>query len=61
MQQEPTLLPQQRSANVPNALHHLLLEMLEERADVALTDMVSKHGGDGLTVGLDDLNGLYQP
>jgi len=34
--------------------------MLEERADVALTDMVSEHGGDGLTVGLDDLRHLFQ-
>ena len=24
-------------------------------------DMVSGHGGDGLTVGLDDLSGLFQP
>jgi len=28
---------------------------------VALRDMVSGHGGDGLTVGLDDLTGLFRP
>jgi len=29
--------------------------------DVALRDMVSGHGGDGLMIGLDDLRGLSQP
>ena len=29
--------------------------------DIALKDMVSGHGGDGLMVGLDDLSGLCQP
>jgi len=29
--------------------------------DVALRDMVSGHGGDGLMAGLDDLSGLFQP
>jgi len=29
--------------------------------DVALRDMVSRHGGDGLMVGLDDVSGLFQP
>ena len=28
--------------------------------DVALRDMVSGHGGDGLAVGPDDLRGLFQ-
>jgi len=28
---------------------------------VALRDMVSRHGGDGSTVGLDDLSGLFYP
>ena len=29
--------------------------------DVALRDVVSGHGGDGLVVGLDGLSGLFQP
>jgi len=29
--------------------------------NVALRDMVSGHGGDGLMVGLGDLRGLFQP
>ena len=28
---------------------------------VALRDVVSGHGGDGLMVGLDNLSGLFQP
>jgi len=28
---------------------------------VALRDLVSGHGGDGLMVELDDLSGLFQP
>ena len=39
----------------------LSLEVFEKRADVALRDMVSGHGGDGLAVGLDDLRCLFQP
>ena len=31
------------------------LEVLKNRVDVALRDMVSGHGGGGLVVGLDDL------
>lgn len=61
MQQEPTLLLQQISANVPNAFHHLLLEVSKKRADVALRDMVREHGGDGLTVGPDHFSHLFQP
>jgi len=34
------------------------LEVFIKRADVALRNVVSGHGGDGLTVGLDDLIGL---
>jgi len=37
------------------------LEVFMKRADVALRDVVSGHGGDGLMVGLDDLSGLFQP
>ena len=37
------------------------LEVFTNRVDVALRDMVSGHGGDGLTVGLRDLSGLFQP
>ena len=35
------------------------LEVLKKH--VALRDVVSGHGGDGLTVALDDLSGLFQP
>ena len=37
------------------------LKVLKNCGDVALKDMVSGHGGDGLAVGLDDLSGLFQP
>ena len=37
------------------------LEVLKSRVDVALRDVVSGHGGGGLTVGLGDLRGLFQP
>ena len=36
------------------------VEVLKKRVDVALTDMVSGHGGNGLMVGLDDFSGLFQ-
>ena len=39
----------------------LSLEVFKKCVDVALRDMVSKQGGDGLMVGLDDLRGLFQP
>ena len=34
------------------------LEVLKNCGDVALRDVVSGHGGDGLVVGLGDLKGL---
>jgi len=34
------------------------LEVFKECRDVALRDMVSEHGGDGLMVGCNDLSGL---
>jgi len=37
------------------------LEVLKNRVDVALRDVVSGHGGDELVVGLNDLRGLFQP
>ena len=37
------------------------LEVLRSRVDVALRDVGSRHGGGGLTVGLDELSGLFQP
>ena len=37
------------------------LEQFKKQVDVALRDMVSGHGGDGLMVGLGDLGGLFQP
>jgi len=37
------------------------LEMFREHGDVALRDLVSEHGGNGLVVGLYVLSGLFQP
>jgi len=37
------------------------LEAFKRRADVALRDVVSGHGGGGLMVGLGHLSGLFQP
>ena len=39
----------------------LSMEVLKKHGDLALRDMVSGHRRDGLTVGLDDLSGLFQP
>ena len=36
------------------------LEVLKKCVDVALRDVVSRHSGDGLIVGLGDLSGLFQ-
>ena len=36
------------------------LEVFKNNADVALRDMINGHGGEGLTVGLDDVSGLYR-
>ena len=36
------------------------LEVFKKCVDVALRDMVSRHGGDGLAVGLVELSGLFQ-
>jgi len=36
------------------------LEAFKKRVSVALRDMISEHGGDGSTVGLDNLSGLFQ-
>jgi len=36
-------------------------EVFKKRVDVALLDMVYRHGGVGVTVGLDDLRDLFQP
>jgi len=38
----------------------LSLEVLRSDVDVALRDVVSGHGGDGLMVVLDDPSGLFQ-
>ena len=38
----------------------LSLEVFKNRVDVALRDVVSGHGRDGLMVGLNDLSGLFQ-
>jgi len=37
------------------------MEAFRMRVDVALRDVVSGHGGDGLMVALDDLRDLFQP
>jgi len=37
------------------------LEVFREKLDVALRDVVSGRGENGLMVGLDDLKGLFQP
>lgn len=37
------------------------LEVLRNRMDVALRDLVSGHDEGGLAVGLGDLRGLFQP
>jgi len=39
----------------------LPLEEFKKYVDVALRNVVSGHGGDGLVVGLDDLSGHFQP
>jgi len=39
-----------------NIFYHIMLSLTL----VDLRDTVSRHGGDGLTVGLDDLRGLLQ-
>ena len=36
----------------------MFLETLKKRVDVALRDVVSGHGGDGLATGQNDLSGL---
>ena len=37
------------------------LEVFKNCVDVALRDVVSECGGEGMVVGLDDLRGLLQP
>jgi len=37
------------------------VKVFKKHIDVALRDMISGHGGDGLMVVLDDLSGLFQP
>jgi len=37
------------------------LEVLKNHVDVALMDMVSGHGGDGLMVGWGELRGVFEP
>jgi len=39
----------------------LSMEVFKKRLDVALRDVVCWHGGDGVTVVLDDLRGLFPP
>ena len=41
-------------------MESLFLEVLKKCADVALRDVVSGDGSDGLMVGLDDLK-VFQP
>ena len=44
-----------------DVVESLSLEVFKKCGDVTVTAVVSGHGGDGLTVGLDDLRGLFQP
>jgi len=37
------------------------MEVFKKRVDVALRDMVNRHGGVGWMVGLHGLRGLFQP
>ena len=37
------------------------LEVFRSCGDVTLRDVVSRHGGNGLMVGLGDLSGLFKP
>ena len=39
----------------------LSLEVFKKYVDMAPRDVVSRHGGGGLVVGLDDLRDLFQP
>ena len=41
-------------------MESLTLEVFRIHVNVALRDVVSRHGGDGLIVGLDDPRGLFQ-
>jgi len=43
------------------AVQSLPLEVLKRRVGVALRDVVSGHGGDGLMAGLGDLSAPFQP
>ena len=42
-------------------VHSPSLEVFKNHVDVALRDLVSGRGGDGLMVGLVGLSGLFQP
>lgn len=37
------------------------LKVFKKRVDVVLRNMATGHGGDGLTAGLGDPGGLFQP
>ena len=39
----------------------LPMEMFKNHGDVALRNVVTGHGGGGLTVGLSDLRGFFRP
>jgi len=39
----------------------LSLQVFKKHGDMVLKDVVSGHGGNGFTVGLDGLSGLSQP
>ena len=49
-----------RSLSNLNHSFLIILEMFRKHMEVALRGVVSKHGGNGLMVGQDDLRGLFQ-
>ena len=45
---------------LPRAVESPGLEVFKNCVDMAVRDVVSGHGGDGVMVGLNDLSGIFQ-
>ena len=62
---EEKFLPRKCGAAVAQlpteVVESLSLEVFKKRVDAALRDIVSGHGGEGLTFGQDNVSGLFQP